>query len=206
MSNKIYVVVLLIALLLGSLSQVFLFKSDPADNLENIRVYQPVRPVGEFNLSQHTGMNFQQSELLGRWTFLFLGYTHCPDICPTTMLSLAAVYPELKAIKDNVQVVMISADPQRDSLAVLKEYVPFFHPEFIGVTAPHPQLLPFTQRLGLVYSMTEGENKSNYLVNHSASIVLINPEGNIAALIKPDFTKQPPSVDFKSLILLLKNI
>ncbi|WP_159084123.1 SCO family protein [Saccharobesus litoralis] len=179
-------------------------KPIPEDTLSNVRIYQPERNLSPFQLVDHTGKVFTNAELQNKWSFVFLGYTYCPDICPTTMQGLASVYAHLQAVDQNVQVVMISADPQRDSVEVLGQYVPFFHPQFVGVTAEHKYLLPFTRELGLVYSMTEGTSQDNYLVNHSASIVLINPQGKIAALVKPDFSLTPPVVDYAKLVNLLE--
>ena len=89
---------------------------------------------------------------------------------------LRSIYPDLKKIEPSSQVVFVSADPQRDDSARLKSYTAFFHPEFKAATGPHRALFPLVRNLGLVYSIVESERK-DYLIDHSASIVLISPAG-----------------------------
>lgn len=147
-------------------------------------VHQPARAIAPFQLTTHLNKPFGNEQLLGNWSILFLGYTYCPDICPTTLAMFKSVYTRLTEVRP-VQVVFVSADPQRDSPERLHQYINYFHPEFIGATAPHADLYPFTRNLGLAYAMFDGETPDSYLVDHSASIVVVNPEGKIAATLKP---------------------
>ncbi len=100
----------------------------------------------------------------------------------------------------DLQVVFLSVDPARDTQAKLKDYINFFNPNFVAVTAPHSQLLPLTRELGFVYTMVgEGEN---YQVDHSASMVLISPDGTRVATVKPTSLdpRQLPQIRNKNLI------
>ena len=133
--------------------------------------------VPRYLLQDPLGRAVSNEDFRGRFQLIAFGYTYCPDICPTTLAQLAAVYPELKAQIPNLQVVMLSVDPGRDSGERLAGYVPHFHREFIAVTGPHPQLQPLVAALGLVYARHEGSTPDDYLVDHSASLVLINPAG-----------------------------
>jgi protein SCO1/2 len=132
-----------------------------------------------FSFAMSGGHKFTNHDLLNNWTLFFIGYTFCPDICPTTLADLDRVYPELsKAPYNNIQIVFVSVDPNRDKAAHLAEYVHYFNPHFTAVTGTHKQLFPFVQNLGLVYSIVEqGEAEQYYLVDHSASLVLVNPNG-----------------------------
>lgn len=134
-------------------------------------------PPFSFVMSGNTQFNNQ--DLLDRWTLFFIGYTYCPDICPTTLADLDRVYTKLTSPPySNIQIVFVSVDPNRDKAAHLAEYVNYFNPHFKGVTSTHQQLFPFARNLGLVYSIVDqGEGNSYYLIDHSASIVLINPLG-----------------------------
>lgn len=171
-------------------------------SFDNVRLYEPARKINQFQLQDSESKTFNLESLSNHWSILFLGYTYCPDICPTTLNDLNRIYPELKQLNVNAQIVFISADPQRDTTEQLKQYIEFFNSEFKAITSSHKQLLPFTRELGLVYSM-QGEG-DNYLVNHSASLVVVNPKGELAASIKPNFKQSPPKIDFEQVVDLIK--
>lgn len=179
----IYMFVLLGVAILGALA-FSLFKGSPP-SLEAARIYDSPRPVANFTLESTADESVTPSSLKGQWTFLFTGYTHCPDICPTTMAALKSRWQELSSVSDlPIKVWMISVDPKRDSLAQLGPYVGFFGEDFIGVRGEHPQLYPFVSSIGMMYSIPEDE-ETNYEVAHSAAIVLINPEGRQHAIFQP---------------------
>ena len=145
------------------------------------------RKLTEFSLSKHTSQTFTNADLSGKWTLAFVGYTFCPDICPVTLAEINKVYPTLKAAEGNtkLQVLFLSVDPKRDTVERLKEYVGFFNPEFVATTGPHEQLFPLVRSMGMMYSMSESTDTPNYLVDHSASVVVINPDGNVIGRFKP---------------------
>lgn len=173
---------LLLLLFVGSIMAAY-YWSQPS--LPAQADYYPVgRDINPFTLTDGDGKPFTAANLAGHWTFLFIGYTYCPDVCPTALADLRSIYPELKKIEPSSQVVFVSADPQRDDSARLKSYTAFFHPEFKAATGPHRALFPLVRNLGLVYSIVESERK-DYLIDHSASIVLISPEGKLVAMFRP---------------------
>jgi protein SCO1/2 len=152
--------------------------------------YQQPRAVKPFTLEDHQGEIFNNQALVGQWTWVFFGYTNCPDVCPTTLQEMNFVYDDLKAIAANNQVVLVSVDPQRDSQTKLASYIAYFNKEFKAVRGGHDALFPFARNLGLMYAITDTtqdstETKGSYLVDHSASLVLINPQGNVSAIFKP---------------------
>jgi protein SCO1/2 len=131
--------------------------------------YPMPRALSDFAISKHTGETFSNADLQGKWTLAFVGYTFCPDICPVTLAELNKIYPQLSALATTkpLQVWFLSVDPKRDTIERLNEYV------------------PLVRSMGMMYSMSESTDNPNYLVDHSASIVVINPDGNVIGRFKP---------------------
>jgi len=143
------------------------------------------KAIADFQLTDQHGKPFTRNNLMGKWSFAFFGYTHCPDVCPTSLSMLAQVMKKLEQ-NDNLdtkpQVVFVSVDPERDTPELLAQYLPYFNPDFIGVTGDPQQLLLLTRQIGIMYGKAPGDNADNYLVDHSASIILFDPDGNFLAL------------------------
>ena len=141
-------------------------------------LFDTPRDPGEFELLDHRGKPFSRAQLLGRWTLVFFGFTHCPDICPTTMVELADLKLHLVNTEaEATQVVMVSVDPARDTPERLSEYVPYFHPDFLGVTGDFAAILSFAQRLNAPFRKLSEPN-GDYQMEHSANVVLMNPRGD----------------------------
>ena len=143
----------------------------------------------EFVLEDHRGKAFTNKNLKGQWSFVFFGYTHCPDVCPTTLALLNQVDEILKKEKGIVlpQTIFISVDPERDTVEQLAAYVPYFNPEFIGVRGKLQQLLSLTTPLGIAFGQEADQNgnveSEDYEVYHSARILLVDPEARLKALL-----------------------
>lgn len=181
MQRLLITIVALIALVAG----VVIYNNLPKP-IPQALVYDPPRTLQPFTLDSSLGSAVTNADLEGQWTLLFTGYTFCPDICPTTMAALRQVLPKLQQQTElPVKVWMISVDPQRDTVKRVSDYAGFFGEAFVGVRAEHPQLYPFVNDLGLMYSIPE-EGETDYLVNHSAAIVLVNPAGNRQAIFKAE--------------------
>ena len=118
---------------------------------------------------------FTLADLHGKWSFLFFGYTHCPDICPITLAIMDKVHRQLDqtATKPDVQTVFISVDPKRDTPARLDQYVTSFNREFIGVGGSVEQVASITGQVGVGYYLNKTAHSENYLVDHGASVFLI---------------------------------
>jgi protein SCO1/2 len=161
--------------------------------------YQQPREVKPFEFIDHNAQSFTKEQLKGKWSLIFFGYTSCPDVCPTTLQNLGFIYDDLKAIANNSQVLLVSVDPQRDSQEKLNQYINYFNSDFIALRAGHDVLFPFARNVGLMYAIS-GESE-DYLVDHSASLVLINPDGNITAIFKPEqAVGKIPSIDSDKLL------
>jgi protein SCO1/2 len=144
-------------------------------------VLEPASPLPEFRLHDQNNQVFDRTRLQGKWSYVFFGYTHCPDICPTTLVVLRDVQKIAGGQEQGVQYIFVSVDPDRDKAATLNKYVAYFHPEFIGATGGQGELMRLTRGLGAYYEAGEAQN-GNYEVHHSAAIFLIDPDARLRAL------------------------
>jgi len=140
----------------------------------------PAKEAFDFRLMDQNGKPFRLSQLRGKAVLFSFGFTHCPNVCPTTLSDLAKVYRALpEQDRQKVQVLFVSVDPRRDQPAVMKNYVPYFDESFIGLTGTEPQIAEAAKAYGAFYEIShnEGEHQDNYSVNHSAFTYLITPNG-----------------------------
>ncbi|MFQ6022131.1 MAG: SCO family protein [Acidiferrobacterales bacterium] len=139
------------------------------------------QPLPDFQLQDQDRRPFTQAQFRGRWTLVFFGYTHCPDICPLTLTEVKGLYKRLAETpyQKDTQIVFVSVDPKRDTPEFLKRYVQHFHSSFMGVTGSQEQLNRLTRALGIVYRY-RGEG-DDYLVDHSSSMLLVDPEVRLYA-------------------------
>nr|VFK58669.1 MAG: protein SCO1/2 [Candidatus Kentron sp. TC] len=146
------------------------------------------REIPPFTLLDHHGNPFTQANLRGQWTFLYFGYTACPDVCPTTLGALTRADRLLRAEPGGThpKFVFISVDPERDAPEQLARYVPYFNPNFLGVTGAEEEIANLARPLGVVYRRVYGDDsESSYIMDHSASISLVDPQGRMAAVLSP---------------------
>jgi protein SCO1/2 len=155
----------------------------------------------QFALIDHRNQPFTSENLRGEWTFLFFGFTHCPDICPTTLQMLSQVAKGLSDLPEEqrARVVLISVDPKRDTPEQLSKYVSFFNPDFTGVSGSEAALNDFTRQLGVPVAISAGEAEA-YTVDHSAAIFLIDPSGSIRALFSPPHSAQAIADDYRRVV------
>lgn len=135
--------------------------------------------IGQFSLDRANGEHFSELDLENHWTLLFFGFVNCPDVCPTTMSLLNQVYENLRAtpaLFDNLQIVFVSVDPERDEPETLRSYVEYFNPKFIGVTAPDSRLKAFAKQFGVLYVKINSSDGQAYSMDHSASILMVSPD------------------------------
>ena len=198
-------VVAILALALGATAGWFLSRGNaPATGPQlssGTPLYGQGRPLPDFSLLDQEGQPFESDRFQNRWSFVFFGYTHCPDICPTT---LATLKDTLQAIESDdqvrAQVVFVSVDPERDDPPQLKSYVKYFHPQFIGVTGKPAAIDALTSNLGILHMKAPNPNDpENYLVDHTATILLIGPEGHVVALFGAPHNAKSMAQDFLAL-------
>ncbi len=147
-----------------------------------------LRPLPPFSLLDQQGETYDNGRLQGHWTLLSFGYTHCPDICPTTLSELAQMKQRLEELNMEApyEIGFVSIDPERDTPQRLAEYVAYFDADFVGVTGPPEALTSLTRPLGILYRKVVTEDSAmDYVMDHSASLILIDPEGRYRALFSP---------------------
>jgi protein SCO1/2 len=140
----------------------------------------PAKQAFDFRLVDQDGRGFQLSQLRGKVVLFSFGFTHCPNVCPTTLSDLAKIYRALPAnAQKAVQVVFVTVDPKRDTPAMMKDYVPYFDSSFIGLTGTESQIDAAVKAYGAYYELVHdsASNPDQYTVNHSAITYLISPDG-----------------------------
>jgi protein SCO1/2 len=140
----------------------------------------PAKPAFDFHLVDQNGKPFHLSQLRGKVVLFSFGFTHCPNVCPTTLSDLAKVYQALPGKdREKVQVLFVSIDPQRDKPETMKNYIPYFNDSFIGLTGTEAQVAEAAKAYGAYYEIVHDSsaNPDLYTVNHSALTYLISPDG-----------------------------
>jgi protein SCO1/2 len=190
--NKWVGVVAVVSLILGIYLAITIAPPDSmkkplSAQTKHMSWYPQARALHDFTLTNHNNETMTKADLKGKWTLAFVGYTFCPDICPVTLAEINKIYPELakQASSTPLQIWFLSVDPKRDTTERLNEYINYFNQGFVASTGPHDQLFPLVRSMGMMYAMTDDMSNPNYLVDHSASIVVINPEGNVVGRFKP---------------------
>src|SRR5438093_2755539 len=147
-------------------------------------VYPEPKTISPFKLTEHNGSSFDLDALKGKWSFVYFGYTYCPDACPTTLaeLSRAQQLLEEAGLDAGNQYFFVSVDAQRDTPQRLAEYVAFFDKKFVGATGADEALTKITQDVGVLYSFPEGRKGKSYAVDHSSTVALFDPNARLAAV------------------------
>ncbi|ESP91864.1 SCO family protein [Pseudoalteromonas luteoviolacea] len=187
-------------LILLLLISTLLLSCKQPENVSEFTVRYPVpKQLKPFELVDQNNNIVTNEALLGKWNLLFLGYTSCPDVCPMTLAKLTQINSKISTVQQT-QIWFVSVDPQRDSPQKRKDYIGYFDEQFLAVTNKHKQLFPFVRDIGLIYAINDGTDK-DYYVDHSASIALINPLGELSAIFKPEFLKgQVPTVNTQHIV------
>ena len=138
-------------------------------------------------LTTDSGEGFTTQKLTGAWTLLFFGFTNCPDVCPTTMAELGVAKRELvqkvAEVAQQMQVVLVTVDPDRDDPETLGRYVKAFSPDFVGVNGTREAIAKFATQVNVAFGKVP-DGEGGYTVDHSGNIVIINPRGHYAGFIK----------------------
>jgi protein SCO1/2 len=147
---------------------------------------------GPFTLTNQDGGRTSEAQFKGQYRILYFGYSYCPDVCPVDlaniMLGLKQAEKENPALAKKVQPMFISIDPERDTPAVLKQYVSAFHPRLIGLTGTPEEIAAVAKKYLIVYNIRKDEGSSEYLVDHSRQAYLFGPDGEPLALLPFDGT------------------
>ena len=191
---------LLVAAAAGVTSARYFFDGQSAPP-DDITVLEPARVIPDISLINDQSQPFGLPQLSGQWSLLFFGFTHCPDICPNTLGILNAVHANLEQDDNSppLKVIFVSVDPRRDKPENLRKYVRYFDEDFSGVTGEIEQIKRLTGALYLPFAYSDNPDGS-YGVEHSAALVLVNPQAKARAYFTPPHTPQKLADDLKAVM------
>ena len=192
-------IVLIIVMFIHGLNQPRIMT--PADLRNNgAFLFDKHRAFKEFSLLDDNGQPFTSANLQGKWSMIFFGFTFCPDICPTTMALLNRFYAKQLegSYGDDLQIIMVSVDPARDTPEKLHTYVQYFNPAFTGVTGEFLALHSFATQLSIPFAKVPGGGE-NYTVEHSGNIALINPAGHYVGFFKAPLDLAKLNITYQSI-------
>lgn len=163
-------------------------------------VLDPPRPLPEFTMTDQDGEPFSARDFEGDWSFLYFGYSYCPDVCPMALAEMARVKRRLEGEGiDPGRYYLVSVDPRRDTPERLAEYVAYFDPDFRGLTGDTPAIDVVTRAAGVVYQVPEAPEDDDYLVGHSSTITLVDPDGRIHAIFTTPLVAEDIAREFGSI-------
>lgn len=163
-------------------------------------VIQSQTPAPSVDLTTSTGEQASLSDFEDQVLVLYFGYTFCPDVCPTTLSGLKKAVDQLGSAADDVQVIMVSVDPERDSPEVLGEYLSYFDPRFLGMTGSHEEIASVATVYGVFYQAEEGSVDTGYLVSHTARLMVVDRDGYLKLVMPADATPDQIAADLDFLL------
>jgi protein SCO1/2 len=190
--------VAIVAVAAGILSARWVMQRQAGAQTATATLLTPPRPLPPIALVDQDNRPFDVARLRGRWSFVFFGFTSCPDVCPVTMTALAQTNKLLADVPEKLRprLVMISVDPERDTPERLAGYVKAFDPTFIGVTGTKAAIDELAQRMGVLVAKRPLEG-GNYSVDHTTSVFLVDPDGALHALFSAPHTPQLIAADYR---------
>ncbi len=192
--NKVIIPIAIIALLLGLIVGNYFWKPQPKSG-----VYVDP-PGGDFTLQSSSG-KISLTDMKGKIALLYFGYTFCPDVCPTSLSRIAGAFKKLTPAElEQVQGIMISVDPERDTPEKLAEYTKFFHPKILGMTGSKAQIDDIAKRYDVVYRKAEGSNATGYLMDHTSFIYVLDKKGKIREFLPHDVSMDAIVVVIRKLL------
>ena len=169
-------------------------------------VFDKPRIIKDFTLVDHNGKPFDLSRLTGYWTLIYFGFSHCPDICPTTLADVNRMLEHVNAeVAEHTEVVMVTVDPDRDTVDILSQYVPFFNETFIGVTGEPLAIRSLADNLNVAFNKVALNGKdiqAGYTVDHTGHLILINPKGHYHGFFKPPFEPAKLKTTYQTIVTM----
>lgn len=165
-------------------------------------VLPEARALEDFALVDSAGQPFAPRDFAGHWSFLYFGYTYCPDVCPLSMLELSSLKELLATQAPGLaaEYYLVSVDPQRDTPDRLREYVTYFDPAFRGLTGDPAQIAAFAQAVGAIYFVPPGQDDESYVVSHTSNVTLLDPDGRLHAVFMAPHTPTLLAADFAKVL------
>ncbi|WP_122574166.1 SCO family protein [Pseudomonas viridiflava] len=186
--KTVFILVAVVALIMGLTINRVLSGKGPGDQTAlidaGVILLPQSRSLPSLSMNDQNGAPVAVDELKGQWTLVFFGYTYCPDICPTTLAQLRDIRTKLPPeTVDNMRVVLVSVDPNRDTPQQLKQYLGYFDPRYIGLTAPVADIQKLASALSIPFIPAD-TSKPGYTVDHSGNLALIGPDGRQRGFIR----------------------
>ncbi|MCP4488058.1 MAG: SCO family protein [Gammaproteobacteria bacterium] len=203
MKKSTIVLVAVLALPTGFITAWAIKQAQPVKLETAIWFGEQAMALPEFELINHDSEPFRRNDLLGKWHLLFFGYTHCPDICPSLMQTMADMLNTINSsdIRDALRVIFVSVDPDRDKPEILKNYLQYFNADFTAVTGSEANLRHLTQPLGISFYLDHSSSEqTNYEIAHSSAIVLLNPSASFAGVFGPPHNSHAMATDLVKLV------
>lgn len=154
----------------------------------------------DFAMKDHNGKPRTLADFRGKAVVIFFGYTHCPDVCPSTMAEMAGVLQQLGPQAERVQVLFVTVDPERDTPQLLSQYVPAFHPSFLGLIGDKAETEKMAKDFRVFYQKVPGKEPGSYSVDHTAGSYVFDPEGRIRLFVRHGQGAEPIVHDLKLLL------
>jgi protein SCO1 len=154
----------------------------------------------QFALTDHTGRPRTLEDFRGKVVVIFFGFTQCPDVCPTTMLTMANAVKQLGPQADDVQVLFVTLDPERDSPEVLAQYVPAFHPRFLGLYGDAAATAAAAREFKVFFQRVEGRSGGSYSIDHTAASYVIDRQGRLRLYVRHSQTEADIASDLRQLL------
>ncbi|WP_122575601.1 SCO family protein [Pseudomonas viridiflava] len=192
--KTVFILVAVVALIMGLTINRVLSGKGPGDQTAlidaGVILLPQSRSLPSLSMNDQNGAPVAADELKGKWTLVFFGYTYCPDICPTTLAQLRDIRTKLpQEAVDNMRVVLVSVDPNRDTPQQLKQYLGYFDPRYIGLTAPVADIQKLASALSIPFIPAD-TSKPGYTVDHSGNLALIGPDGRQRGFIRSPLNAQ----------------
>lgn len=192
---KIKVLISIVAVIAGLAAGFYFFRPHTFHGT----VIQSPEPSYDFTLTSANG-DVSLSDFRGKLVLIYFGYTFCPDICPATLANVGQALNQIGAKAEDVQLIMVSLDPERDTPEKLAEYVGHFHPSFIGITGSKEEIDTVASLYGIFYQVNQGSDATKYLIDHTATLLVIDREGYLKLVFPFGVTAQEIADDLKYMI------
>ena len=197
---KSKVLLILVSLAVTSIISAYEIKGSEAtgSNLKKPEYYKNFG--GDFSLTGPEGKTVSLEDFRNKVVLIYFGYTFCPDVCPVTLSNLKLLMLSLQEKAEDVQVIFISIDPERDTFQKLKDYVPYFHPTFIGLTGSEAELASVAKKYQTFYLKQKVESEAGYLMAHTDVVILVDQNGRFRGRYKSKYDLDKLTTDIRWLL------
>lgn len=170
-------------------------------NITTATILKPKNLITNFSLTDTTGQSFTEKSLLGQWTLMFFGYAQCPETCPKTLTIISKLW---KQAPTDLRFVFVSLDPKSDTVQTLQNFLGRFNPNFIGLTGEEAVVQKLGKACGIYSWEVPNANKNNpstlKIIDHSATLLLINPQGQLHAVFSPPYQSESMAKDLQQIL------